>query len=152
MPDEINAAGAKPGSRLRELGLVLPKPLCPNFSAPRWDTSASCTVCSARLSAHRSWSRPYLKSNRLSLRPAFSIRSPRTDASITNVGAVLKPLEVPAFSLILGQKSVNDSYINGYPDRVAMISGRVKHLSEPIPTGCSIELPSQDVLIRHGGI
>ena len=34
MPDEINAAGAKPGSRLRELGLVLPKPLCPTFRRP----------------------------------------------------------------------------------------------------------------------
>jgi enamine deaminase RidA (YjgF/YER057c/UK114 family) len=37
-----------------------------NFSVPMRDTSASCTVSTARPSAHRSWSRPYSKSNRLS--------------------------------------------------------------------------------------
>ena len=53
-----------------------------NFSAPRRDTSASCTVCTARLSAHRSWSRPYLRSNRLSLRRKRKPMSKRTETEI----------------------------------------------------------------------
>jgi enamine deaminase RidA (YjgF/YER057c/UK114 family) len=65
------------------------------LSAPRWDTSASCTVCTARLSAHPSWSTPYLKSNRLSLRRILKPMSKWTETEIARRLNICYPIQGP---------------------------------------------------------
>src|SRR5262249_29457442 len=54
------------------------------------------------------------------------------NGSFHNVGAVLKPLEVPAFSLILGQKSVSGSP-TGSPTAIdSMLAFSARHSIAPV--------------------